>query len=238
MLDRQSVDDAQVLVLHGQVDAGDVDDLRTAVVDALAASTRGVVVDLTDAPDVAGAAVDVLGAVAADCGSWPRPAMTVCGAPPSAWPALAGLVRLHDDRQIALAHLDDGVGDVREVAVEHGPHGPRQARTAVEQWARDTGLGDLTDELLLIVSELVTNAVRYGAPPVRVSITADSRSVTVGVVDASGVLPVARAADADAESGRGLLLLSLLSAEHGVRPQPPGKVVWVSLPRLSEGAAT
>jgi hypothetical protein len=66
---------------------------------------------------------------------------------------------------------------------------------------------------------------------VRVAVGVDDSTVTVGVVDAAAALPVSRTAGDDAESGRGLLLLSLLSSEHGVRPQPPGKVVWASLPR-------
>lgn len=233
LLDWRSAHDAQVLVLRGPVADADAGPLRDAVTDALHATCRGVVVDLSHAGVLSGAALDVLSEVASRSPSWPRPSVTVCGAPSALTPRLAPLLALHADLDGALAHLDDHDGDprCREVVVEHGQQGPRQARQAVQQWSADLGLGALADDLLLIVSELVTNAVRYGAPPVRVSVTVDDRSVTVGVVDAARSLPQLRLAHDDAESGRGLLLLSLLSTEHGVRPQAPGKVVWASLRR-------
>jgi anti-sigma regulatory factor (Ser/Thr protein kinase) len=237
LLHRQIEDDAQVLVLRGPVAAADAAPLRAAVDAALGGTSRGVVVDLCGADAVAGAAVDALAAVAERSGGWPRPSLAVCGAPTTLAPRLEPLLTVHRDRHEALAHLDDvrpdGTGTPRrEVVVEHGPCGPRQARHAVQRWAADVELGPLTDDLLLIVSELVTNAVRYGSPPVRVAVSADDHVVTVGVVDGAGALrPVSRDAPDDAESGRGLLLLSLLSQEHGVRADPPGKVVWATLPR-------
>ncbi|MFP5220175.1 MAG: ATP-binding protein [Actinomycetes bacterium] len=120
---------------------------------------------------------------------------------------------------------------VHEVQVEHGPHGPGQARSAVTSWAREVGAERMSDDLSLIVSELVTNAVQHGAPPVRVTVSADDRTVTVSVVDASPQGPVPRSAGPEAEDGRGLLLIDLLAVEHGVTPEPPGKAVWAALPR-------
>ena len=124
-----------------------------------------------------------------------------------------------------------GDGIRHEVVVEHGEHGPRQAREAVEHWARRSGVERLADDLVLIVSELVTNAVRYGAPPVRVEVALGDDLVTVAVVDAAPQRPAVRQAGHDAEGGRGLLLIDLLAAEHGVRADPPGKAVWAALPR-------
>lgn len=231
LLDLQSEDDAHVLVLRGPVHEADAGSLLDAVTDALGATSRGVVIDLTQADGVDTAAVDALADAATRAGCWPRPSLAVCGAPSTVRPRLASLFALHDDRRTALEHLDDRDRVAREVVVEHGPQGPRQAREAVQRWAAGLDLGVLADDLLLIVSELVTNAVRYGEPPVTVAVAADDRTVTVGVVDAASARPVSRRADDDAESGRGLLLLSMLSAEHGVRPDPPGKVVWACLPR-------
>lgn len=118
-----------------------------------------------------------------------------------------------------------------QVAVDHGPAGPGQARREVERWAHDTGIGTMADDLTLIVSELVTNAVRYGAPPVHVEVRLDERALTVTVVDADPGPPVPTSPGHEAEGGRGLLLIDLLAAEHGVRPEPPGKAVWAVLPR-------
>jgi hypothetical protein len=115
--------------------------------------------------------------------------------------------------------------------IEHGPLGPAQARAAVAAWSDGSALGAHCDDLLLIVSELVTNAVLHGAPPVRVEVVTDERTVTVSVVDGARTAPQRRTAGAAAESGRGMLLVDLLSADSGVRPAAQGKAVWACLPR-------
>ena len=231
LLDRQTEDDVEVLVLRGRVAVADAASLEAAVTDALRSTNRGVLIDLTAADALDGEAADALASAAAGAGRWPP--VSVCGDPDVLRTPLAPLP-VHHDRQSALAQvtLVGGVGPRREVQVEHGARGAGQARAAVQGWAADIGLGALGDDLLLVVSELVTNAVRYGEPPVCVSVRADETTVTVGVSDAASERPTMLVADDDAESGRGLLLMSLLSAEFGVRPDGHGKVVWARLPRI------
>ncbi len=117
------------------------------------------------------------------------------------------------------------------VDVEPGPLGPSQARRAVEECAARLGLDDVVDDLVLLVSELVTNAVRHGTPPVRLEVLADDDVVRIAVDDGEAGLPRPRTADDDAEGGRGMALVDLLAREHGVRPHPPGKTVWASVTR-------
>jgi anti-sigma regulatory factor (Ser/Thr protein kinase) len=115
--------------------------------------------------------------------------------------------------------------------VECGPQGPGQARRAVAECAARLGLDEVVDDLLLVVSELVTNAVRHGTPPVRLEVLADDDVVRVAVEDGDPGLPQPRAVGDEAEGGRGMLLIDLLTHEHGVREQPPGKTVWASVTR-------
>jgi anti-sigma regulatory factor (Ser/Thr protein kinase) len=85
-------------------------------------------------------------------------------------------------------------------------------------------------EAELLVSELVTNAIRYGAPPIRLWVECDDRhAMVVRVADASPQPPVRlhpRGAD---ESGRGIELVDVISEAWGVEPLPDGKEVWFRL---------
>lgn len=120
--------------------------------------------------------------------------------------------------------------------VECGPQGPGQARRAVAECAARLGLEAVVDDLLLVVSELVTNAVRYGTAPLRLTLRRCSTGLSVGVHDGLAP-PMAGAAlpDDDAESGRGLVLVQAVADETGVRPEGGGKVVWA---RFSSPPAT
>ncbi|HEX4091375.1 MAG TPA: ATP-binding protein [Trebonia sp.] len=102
-----------------------------------------------------------------------------------------------------------------------------------------------SDVAVLLTSELVTNAVthaaagRNGKPTRRggaaeavlLVIAADDAGLRVDVHDGSGDLPVLAdcPAEADAETGRGLLLVTSLSSEWGFHRTPGGKVVYFTL---------
>jgi len=89
---------------------------------------------------------------------------------------------------------------------------------------------DTVDEAQLLVSELVGNAVRHGAPPIEVEVRcAGAESLLIRVRDAAGGEPTPRVADLDDEGGRGLALVDLLSDAWGIEPEEPGKAVWFRL---------
>jgi anti-sigma regulatory factor (Ser/Thr protein kinase) len=77
----------------------------------------------------------------------------------------------------------------------------------------------------LLVSELVTNAIRYTHGPVSLRLLLE-RTLTCEIADSSPALPRMRYAARDDESGRGLQIVSQLSLRWGARRTAGGKIVW------------
>ncbi|MFI7286695.1 SpoIIE family protein phosphatase [Streptomyces anulatus] len=106
------------------------------------------------------------------------------------------------------------------------PTTPATARVLVRDRLQGWGLGEDTVEATeLIVSELVTNAVRYGTPPLRLRLLLDS-TLTCEVHDGSTASPHLRHARTVDEGGRGLFIVSRLASHWGARHGPDGKVLW------------
>jgi anti-sigma regulatory factor (Ser/Thr protein kinase) len=88
-------------------------------------------------------------------------------------------------------------------------------------------LPDLVDDVLVIVGELYTNAVRYGAAPVTLRLRIAGRCLGGEIADRGACfVPPSRPAEDDQENGRGLGIVAALSTGWGVDPQQDGKVVW------------
>ncbi|MGW4898440.1 SpoIIE family protein phosphatase [Kitasatospora sp. NPDC004240] len=99
-------------------------------------------------------------------------------------------------------------------------------RAAVTRRLADWGLAEeLGFATELIVSELVTNALRYGRPPVRLRLIRHS-VLTCEVFDASSTAPRLKHARTTDEGGRGLFLVAQLSRRWGTRHTREGKVIW------------
>jgi anti-sigma regulatory factor (Ser/Thr protein kinase) len=107
------------------------------------------------------------------------------------------------------------------------------AKNVLHEWH----IGPLADTVELVVSEIVTNAVRasaavaqhgIGIPTTKVWLTSDGRRVLIQVWDSDSHRPAPQQADLTAESGRGLLLVQTLSAEWGyyTHDGQAGKIVW------------
>jgi anti-sigma regulatory factor (Ser/Thr protein kinase) len=85
---------------------------------------------------------------------------------------------------------------------------------------------------VLLTSELVTNAVLHGRPPLTLSLQRQHFSVRVAVADSSPVLPRIREPVATDATGRGLFLVASLAADWGIAPADDGgKAVWFLLQR-------
>lgn len=103
------------------------------------------------------------------------------------------------------------------------------ARHWVAEALEGTPLAELTADAELVVSELVTNALLHGSPPVTLRVEVDADTVRVEVGDGSRRAPLRALARAEAMTGRGLSLVAALAREWGVLPAPDGKVVWCEL---------
>jgi DNA-binding NarL/FixJ family response regulator len=125
-------------------------------------------------------------------------------------------------------HLVDWVLD-RELEAE--PLSARQARDAVANAlvadVSDTAL----DTLVLLTSELVTNVVTHARSRCHLGVELLNKIVRVSVSDESGEPLTVRSVSTDAESGRGLALVEMLSSNWGVVNRPAGKTVWFEVPR-------
>ncbi|WP_369275178.1 SpoIIE family protein phosphatase [Streptomyces sp. R11] len=87
----------------------------------------------------------------------------------------------------------------------------------------------------LVVSELVTNAIRYGIHPIRLRLIHDARTLICEVSDTSHTAPHLRRAKTFDEGGRGLLLVAQLTQRWGSRHTPDGKTIWAEMGLLGEG---
>ncbi|MFE9449928.1 SpoIIE family protein phosphatase [Streptomyces sp. NPDC006739] len=100
-----------------------------------------------------------------------------------------------------------------------------RVRTEVGRRLGDWGLEESSFATELILSELLTNAIRYGAPPVGVRILL-GRTLVCEVSDGSNTSPRLRRAATTDEGGRGLFLVSRFAEQWGTRYTANGKVIW------------
>ena len=111
----------------------------------------------------------------------------------------------------------------------------REVRAAICTWDIPVD----PDLAILLTSELVTNAIRHEVTGiVMLAITCSCGQLRVDVHDTSRTLPMLVDAPVDAETGRGLMLVSTLSAEWGFYRTPAGKAVYFTLafaPDVAEG---
>ncbi|MFC9974712.1 ATP-binding protein [Spirillospora sp. NPDC127200] len=139
---------------------------------------------------------------------------------------------------------------------QHHRRAPQNARTAVWELAAETRAASraraLTgralrewrvpdpadiDDVVLMVDELITNAILHGGGPVRLLLRLDGPLLTGEIGDGNPAAPAPPGPGPGlmdwAEDGRGLLLVGALATDFGVRPEPTGKTVWFS--RLLHG---
>ncbi|MEV8537773.1 SpoIIE family protein phosphatase [Streptomyces sp. NPDC051572] len=137
-----------------------------------------------------------------------------------------------DDDIALLAARFDGIApsDVAYWFLDPEDSAPGQARRLARRALARWGMEDMSDSVELLVSEVVTNAVRYASRPVTLRLLrTDVLRCEVG--DDVPQLPRLRQARATDEGGRGLYLVNRLARRWGATRLSTGKVVWFELNR-------
>ncbi len=124
------------------------------------------------------------------------------------------------------------------LALSAGPDSARQGRRFVQQQLTAWGLDGLVDDVSLVTTELVTNAVLHARSELEVVIEMGER-VRLEVHDRSVEIPAVRSAAGLMATGRGLRLVELLASTWGAQPTTGGKLIWCEFadPTLVRGTS-
>jgi anti-sigma regulatory factor (Ser/Thr protein kinase) len=129
----------------------------------------------------------------------------------------------HNEKASAVPHT--------ELRLPYELKSARVARYIVEAFVAEQKLDRSTHHACVIASELVTNAVLYGAEPIALTVRCHDGDLTVEVADgdAGGIDNVRlRAVDQRTSGGRGLRIVAALADSWGTRKLKSGKAVWAT----------
>jgi anti-sigma regulatory factor (Ser/Thr protein kinase) len=128
------------------------------------------------------------------------------------------------------------VSKTAELSVNPGLDGVRAARRLTSATLQSLP-DDLASDAELVVTELVTNAVLHGAPPISFRLRGRRDRVRIEVLDAGQSIPLRSKGSPDGMTGRGLAVVESLSSAWGVEPADAGKLVWAELGKPSRRTA-
>ncbi len=167
-------------------------------------------------------------------GRWLMLAAEMAGLANGSWRPSPGAVPAGRARmpRIATRTLGADAGSVRTA---------RDFTTAtLHRW----GSAERSQDIVIVVSELLTNALRHAVPrsgdirprrPIRLGLLQPGTCVLCAVADPSKLAPAPRVPGSLAETGRGLHIICALSDQWGYAPSDTGKVVWATFyPRLTD----
>jgi anti-sigma regulatory factor (Ser/Thr protein kinase) len=212
--------------------------LEAALTTALADCPAAVIVDLTGCDVTMSAAIMVFASVLRRCEAQPPVPLLMIDPHARVWRAFGialGPVTYH----LTLAEALITIGNTRRrhehirIAFRQSLAAPGQGRAAVDAACERWGIGHLSENAQLVVSELVTNAVIHGGTEVTLDVTRRDAFLHVRVKDGSSQPPVVLAPSGlePIDHGRGLPIVRDLCAGWGYVPDDrgDGKVVWATL---------
>lgn len=236
--ERDRRDTGVLLRLAGRLSLRTVPTLRTLLVKTLLDDGR-VVAELSGLRLETRAGVMLFPAALAAVGGWPAARLAVCGADDVMAGALAASrvgrsVPVVPTVPRAFAALDQRPSCLRtQRGLGADVLAPRLGRALVRDTCRVWGVAEeQTEDVELVVSELVSNAVEHGRSASRLSVElcrcrSGPITLSIRVRDWSAAPVAPRPLDVGSPRGRGLLLTEALADGWGVRPHPDGKTVWV-----------
>ncbi|WP_328540527.1 SpoIIE family protein phosphatase [Streptomyces sp. NBC_00344] len=144
--------------------------------------------------------------------------------------------RAENDAVLLLARTRSlGPDQVGSWTLSNDPAAVAGARESVEAKLADWGLEQHSFTTALVISELVTNAVRYSDGDIDLRLVLDGPSLVCEVTDDSSTAPHLRHAEEGDEGGRGLYITSQVSTRWGTRPEARGKTIWAELALTDNG---
>ena len=189
-------------------------------------------------------ALQVFPSTLAATGGWPFARLVLIGATPELAQLLHSVgvtdtVPLVDDYPAALTRLDHRPRRLTRYHVLE-PHlgSPRRARALLRRACLDWALGHAYDDAALVVTELVTNAVRHAGTRCRLDITFDSHGLRIAVRDQGLLQPRLPDGNHPLSRGVGLRVIATIAHQWGVIPHPDGKTVWAHFPPHQESSET
>lgn len=228
--------------LAGALDLVAASRVRVLVCKCIADDPHAIVIDVTAVDVVSDIALTVFPALYRQQSSHDTPVPLLLYAPATSHAAVAirGAVGRYTpvfaDRAAALRWLLTGPGGSRRDHLQLAPLStcPAAARAFVADFCRRTAVPHLAESAQVVVSELVTNAVRHTGTVVGLTIARGGSHLTISVRDGSTAPPCLTIGyarrDPSAPGARGLLLVDRLSAGWGTFAHTGGKTVWATLP--------
>jgi anti-sigma regulatory factor (Ser/Thr protein kinase) len=138
-----------------------------------------------------------------------------------------------DDIALVVARVRDTEGRGRQVRLDAAETAAGQARRTVRAQLGEWGVpAGLVDDLVLVTSELVTNAFVHARPPIDLRIRRSEHEIVLEVQDRALLRPRRRRPEDDDEHGRGLNIVEAIAHDWGTRTSESGKTVWCTV-RLS-----
>jgi CheY-like chemotaxis protein len=118
-----------------------------------------------------------------------------------------------------------------ELTLEPSPESPAHARAFTQRVLRGWSCEPLIEDAQLIISELVTNAIRHAGSSATLWLRLSTRTLQITVADEHRASPRPLPASLTRRHGRGLMVVAALAAAWGVEPHHGGKAVWAELTR-------